>query len=216
MHVHVDRGNRRMSWTKTLSPCPNIKLQSLFMMSYTSTTVLCYMDRWAESGGSSVRVAIINASPIMVSGKPNSMGIKLTFTKCKSFVLTQKILSEQSLFSLKPTPLSWVLLSIICINAVWFVPSQALPLTLRSRPWILLFFLEVRQARIWSQKFNWRSIKTFLVSDDFKVGNASFALSVNLGLFCGASVATEQSQRDFGQVTFLARERWPKSFGNYF
>ena len=207
----------RMSWTKTLSPCPNNKLVSLFMMSYTLTTVLCYMDGLCQVDLLSLLpAAIINASTVMVRGKHNSMGIKLTFTKCKSFVLTQKILSEQSLFSLKPTPLSWVLLSIICINAVWFVPSQALPLTLRSRPWILLFFLEVRQARIWSQKFNWRSIKTFLVSDDFKVGNASFALSVNLGLFCGASVATEQSQRDFGQVTFLARERWPKSFGNYF
>ena len=50
------------------------------------------------------------------------------------------------------------------------------------------------------------SVKSFLVSDDFKVGNASFASSVNLALFCGASVATAQSQRDFGQVTFLARE----------
>lgn len=67
-------------------------------------------------------------------------------------------------------------------------------------------FLEVGQARIWSQKFNYMSVKSFLVSDDFKVGNASFASSVNLALFCGASVATAQSQRDFGQVTFLARE----------
>ena len=50
------------------------------------------------------------------------------------------------------------------------------------------------------------SVKSFLFSDDFKVGNASSASTVKLALFCGASVATAQSQRDFGQVTFLARE----------
>ena len=108
---------------------------SLCLFSCLPTTVLCYMDGLCQVDLLSLLpAAIINASTVMVRGKHNSMGIKLTFTKCKSFALTRKILSEQSLFSLKPTPLSWVLLSIICINAVWFVPSQALPITRRSRP----------------------------------------------------------------------------------
>ena len=169
----------------------NVYFQSLMLLSVSSVLTLGSMFvLWSLS-----------------RGKHHSMGITLTFTKWKQFVLTRKILSEQFLFSLKPTPLSCVLLCLVLFFKRFGLFQARLCLSLDGRGLESYFsFLEVGQARIWSQKFNYMSVKSFLVSDDFKVGNASFASSVNLALFCGASVATAQSQRDFGQVTFLARE----------
>ena len=77
----------------------NVYFQSLMLLSVSSVLTLGSMFvLWSLS-----------------RGKHHSMGITLTFTKWKQFVLTRKILSEQFLFSLKPTPLSCVLLSLFSI-----------------------------------------------------------------------------------------------------